>query len=315
MHTSSNTFWPRALDPESRIALIAPAGPLRGEYEVVQAEARIADFGWQSVRGAHLLDRAGYLAGTDGDRLADLQWALDDDAIDAVWCMRGGYGMTRILPHLSLTGFAQNPKAVIGYSDITALHCAIARHAPTVSFHAPVGRASLPPMGRRSLHAALTHGDDPCGLWLHAAAVREGVVTGQLAGGNLSLLAALCGTPWALQARGAIVILEDVHEPAYRIDRMLRQLEQAGTFVGCVGLAVGQFTDIPADEAHDALTTDALIHDLADRLAVPCLANLPIGHIADQWTIPLGATAMLDVAARSLRTQPASPVASISRAV
>jgi muramoyltetrapeptide carboxypeptidase len=100
-----------------------------------------------------------------------------------------------------------------------------------------------------------------------------------------------------------------VHEPAYRIDRMLRQMEQSGAFDGCVGLAVGQFTDIPADEAHDALTSDALIRELADRLQVPCLANLPIGHIADQWTVPLGAAATLDVAARSLRTQPptASP--------
>jgi muramoyltetrapeptide carboxypeptidase len=314
MHTTSISSWPLALTPESRIALIAPSGPLRGEYEVVQAEARIAGFNWRSVRGPHLLDRAGYLAGNDADRLADLQWALDDATIDAVWCMRGGYGMTRILPHLSLQSFSGSPKAVIGYSDITALHCAIAREAHVTSFHAPVGRASLPSMSERSLRAALTHGDEPCGLWLHAVSVRDGVATGRLAGGNLSLLAALCGTPWALHAAGAIVILEDVHEPAYRIDRMLRQMEQAGSFDGCVGLAVGQFTDIPADEAHDAFTTETLIRELADRLQVPCLANLPIGHIADQWTIPLGATATLDVAARTLRMQPDEHRPFLSRA-
>jgi muramoyltetrapeptide carboxypeptidase len=234
----------------------------------------------------------------DAERLHDLQWALDDPAIDAVWCVRGGYGMTRIVDRVSFAAFAERPKPVIGYSDVTALHAAVAAQVGVVTFHAHTARAALPAMSAASLRAALTQQGQPCGD--EARPVRAGRVSGRLAGGNLSLLASLCGTPNALRPDGAIIILEDLHEAAYRVDRMLRQLEQSGALRGIVGLAVGQFTMVPADENPDALTIDALIAELADRLQVPCLANLPIGHIADQWTVPLGAQATLDVEGRSL---------------
>ena len=261
-------------------------------------------FGWVPVRGVHVLSRAGYLAGSDVERLADLQWALDDPAIDAVWCVRGGYGMTRILSRLTLDAFSVRPKPVIGYSDVTALHCAIAARTNVVSFHTHTARAELPSLSRASLAAAVMRVGEPCGVWPAAVPVREGRAVGRLVGGNLALLAALCGTPDGMRAEGAIVILEDVNEAAYRVDRMLRQLEASGSFRGCVGLAVGQFTLVAADENPDALSVDALIADLADRLGVPCLANVPIGHIVDQWTVPLGADALLDVENRALTVIP-----------
>lgn len=256
--------------------------------------------GWEPVRGDSVLQRRGYLAGSDAERLRDLQWALDDDRIDGVWCVRGGYGMARILPAVSLAKFAKRPKAVIGYSDVTALHCAVAAHAGVVTFHSHTARAAQPEMSLASLQAALMRSGESCGGWPDAHRVRGGRAEGRLAGGNLSLLAALCGTRDAMVGDGAIVVLEDVNEPAYRVDRMFRQLEQAGAFDGCVGLAVGQFTQVPADENDGALTIGELVADLAQRVHVPCLANLPIGHIADQWTIPLGAGAVLDVDASSL---------------
>jgi len=189
---------------------------------------------------------------------------------------------------------------VIGYSDVTALHAAVAAQVGVVTYHAPTARAELPAMSVASMRSALTQHGQPCGVWSEARPVAGGRVTGRLAGGNLALLAALCGTPNALRADGAIVILEDLNEAAYRVDRMLRQLEQSGALRGVVGLAVGQFTMVPADENPDALTIDELLSDLAHRLRVPCLANLPIGHIADQWTVPLGAPATLDVEGRRL---------------
>ena len=268
------------------------------------AERQVRAFGCEVVRGRHLLERCGYLAGDDAERLADLQWALDDGGVDAVWCVRGGYGMTRILPSVSFRRFAELPKPVIGYSDVSALHAAIASQVGVVSFHAPVARAELPAMSAASLWAAVSQGGDPCGVWHDAEPVRVGVVRGRLVGGNLALLAALCGTRDAVSGAGAIVVLEDVNEPVYRVDRMLRQLEQSGVFRGCVGLAIGQFTEVPADAAVDAQTIPGVIAELADRLAVPCLANLPIGHIADQWTVPLGARAELDVAGRRLSVAP-----------
>lgn len=287
----------------ARVALIAPAGPLRGESDLAIAESHATSLGWTPVRGRHALATAGYLAGTDAERLSDLQWALDDPSIDVVWCVRGGYGMTRLVPHLSLDAFAAHPKTVLGFSDVTALHAAIATRCGVVSFHAPVARAPMPAMSLASLRTAVMQAGDPCGTWDAAIPVRGGTSMGRLTGGNLALLAALAGTRDAMRADGAIVILEDVSEPAYRVDRMLRQLEQSGALDGCVGLAVGQFTEVPADSAPDAMTCGALVAELAGRLRVPCLSNLPIGHIDDQWTVPLGAVATLDVSAQALRVQ------------
>jgi muramoyltetrapeptide carboxypeptidase len=275
---------------------------------MVLAEARIHALQWEPVRGASALLRTGYLAGNDAARLADLQHALDDPEIDAVWFMRGGYGTTRILPHVSFDAFIKRPKAVIGYSDATALHCAIMAQTGVVTYHAPVARASLPKLSTQSLQSALTRIGEPCGEWALATPVRTGRATGKLVGGNLATLAAIAGTPNAMVGAGAIVILEDVHEPAYRVDRMLRQLEQSSAFDGCVGLAVGQFTEVPADESPHATTINELIVELADRLSVPCLANLPFGHIQDQWTLPLGATAVLDISTQSLRIAESNPI-------
>jgi len=302
MQTSSNVRWPEIVGAGARVALVCGSGPLAGEVDIVRAESHVRAFGWEPVRGAHVLARRGYLAGSDEERLADIQWALDDPLVDAVWCVRGGYGMMRIVSRLSLSAFAVRPKPVIGYSDVTALHCAIAARARVVTFHGHTARAELPWLSRDSLRVAVTRSGEPCGAWPEARVVRGGRVTGRLAGGNLSLLAALCGTPDTMSADGAIVVLEDLHEPAYRVDRMLRQLEQSGALRGCVGLAVGQFTLVPADENADALTIDELIDELARRLGVPCLGNLPIGHIADQWTVPLGALATLDAEACALWT-------------
>lgn len=300
MQRSSKVRWPAELRSGSRVALVCGSGPLRGAEDVERAERNCRSYGWEPVRGEAVLARAGYLAGDDAVRLRDVQWALDDPAIDGVWCVRGGYGLTRIVPQLSFARSVERPKAVIGFSDVTALHRAIATQGGVVTFHAHSARAEMPAMSTRSLLAAVRRDGQPCGEWHDAVPVRSGSVRGRLAGGNLALLASLCGTRDALCGAGAIVVLEDVNEPAYRVDRMLRQLEQSGAFDGCVGLAVGQFTDVPSDEQPDAMTVDDVIAELASRCRVPCLANLPIGHIADQWTVPLGAVAALDVDRHSL---------------
>ncbi len=267
---------------------------------MARAEATVRAYGWEPVRGASVLRSDGYLAGSDAERLRDVQWALDDPGIDAVWCVRGGFGLSRIVSALSFEAFAARPKPVIGFSDVTVLHCAIAARVGAVTFHTHTARAPMPAMSVESLQVAVTQRSEPCGVWPSAVPVRAGRVTGRLAGGNLSLLAALSGTPDALRGDGAIVVLEDVNEAAYRVDRLLRQLEQSGAFDGCVGLAVGQFTKVPEDENVGASSVEDLVAELAGRLRVPCLANLPIGHIDDQWTVPLGARATLDVDAVSL---------------
>lgn len=294
---------PPPLGAGARVALVAPAGPLRGPDDVARGEANARSLGWEPVVGPHALRRAGYLAGDDAVRLADVQRAIDDPAVDGVWCLRGGYGTMRLLPELDLARFARRPKALVGFSDITALHAAVGL-AGVVSYHGPVARGALPEFSRRSLHAAVAAHADPCGHAPDARPLRGGAAAGVLAGGNLALLAALVGTPWMPDLRGAILVLEDVHEAAYRVDRMLRQLRLAGALDGVRALAVGQFTDVPAEPAGETRPLDDVLAELADELRVPCLAGLPVGHVDEQWTLPLGAPAALDADAGTLAVPP-----------
>lgn len=300
--------WPPALAAGARVALIAPAGPLRGEEDVARGVANARAMGWEPVVGAHVLRREGYLAGHDGERLADLNAALADDAVDGIWCLRGGYGAMRLLPALDGAALARRPKALIGFSDITALHAALGERAGLVTFHGPVARGALPERSACSLRAAVAEQANGCGHAADARVLRAGQAHGVLAGGNLALLAALAGTPYAPRLDGAILVLEDVNEAVYRVDRMLRQLVLAGMLRGCRALVFGQCTDCPAERDDGARTLDEVLAELADELGVPCLAGVPVGHVDEQWTVPLGATATLDAAARRLDVEPA-PVA------
>lgn len=284
---------PPLLSPGARVALVSPAGPLRGEGDLVRAVDNARAFGWEPVVGTHALGREGYFAGRDGDRLADLNRALADDRIDAVWCLRGGYGAMRLLDQLDYDALARRPKPIIGYSDITALHAAIGRRTGMVTFHGPTAREALTPFSRASLLRAVVEGGDPCGSARGARVVRRGTAVGRLAGGNLSLLAALCGTPYFPNLEGALLILEEVNEATYRIDRMLTQLRLAGALAGVRGIVFGHATAAPPSEDGER-PLDAVLAEVADALEVPCVAGVPIGHIEQQWTLPLGMAAELD---------------------
>ena len=269
----------------------------------MRAQENVRALGWVPAAGAHVLSRDGYLAGEDGDRLSDLNAALTDEAVDAVWCVRGGYGGMRILDQIDYAALRRRPKPVIGYSDVTALHAAISTRCEVVTFHGPTGRASLTPFSRASLERALA-GDDSCGAVPTASTLYSGRARGRLVGGNLALLCALCGTPYAPDYRDAILVVEDVNEAVYRIDRMLTQLRLAGHLAPCRAIVFGQFTDIPTDSPEENLgarTLENVLGEIAELLKVPCIAGAPIGHVADQWTIPLGADAELDANERTLR--------------
>jgi len=291
---------PPLLAPGARVALVAPAGPLRGEEDAARAVENARAFGWEPVLGRHALARRGYFAGTDAERAADLNHALADDAIDGVWCLRGGYGAMRILDHLDYGALRRRPKPLLGYSDVTALHCAVAARSGLVSYHAPTARAHLTPFSRDSLERAVMQGGDPCGEAPGARPLRPGRAAGTLAGGNLALLASLVGTPFAPALEGAILVLEDINEAVYRVDRMLRQLLLAGALRGCRAIVFGQCTVCPEESDDGARPLDDVVAEIAEAIGVPCLAGVPVGHIDDQWTLPLGAVAELDVNHRTL---------------
>ena len=300
MTESRNARWPAPLAPGARVALVAPAGPLRDASELERALANARSLGWLPEAAPNVLARDGYFAGDDSKRLSDLAAAIADPGVDAIWCVRGGYGAMRLLPDIDFDALARAPKALLGFSDITALHAALSTRCDLVSFHAPTARQTLSDFSRASLERAAIAQVDSCGIAPESRALRRGAARGRLAGGNLALLAALCGTPFASDLRGTILVLEDINEPVYRVDRMLRQLLLAGALDGCEAIAFGHCTDCPEAADDGARALDAVLEEIAALLDVPCLAGIPVGHVSNQWTIPLGAIAELDTDARRL---------------
>ncbi len=293
---------PPPLGTGARVALLAPAGPLAGPDDLARAEANCRAMGWEPVPGAAVLARHGYLAGTDQQRLDDFNAALRDDAIDGIWCVRGGYGAMRLLEGIQYDVLRRHPKTLMGYSDITALHAAIGMRCNLVTYHAPVARAELTPFSRDSLERAVVQRVDPCGAAPGARTLRGGRAQGRLVGGNLALLAALAGTAFAPDYDNAIVVLEDVNEDVYRVERMLLTLRLGDAFATCTGLVFGAFTNAPEHRPDHggSRSLAAVLQELADLLRVPCLSGVPVGHIDDQWTVPLGMHARLDADERTL---------------
>ena len=290
---------PRALRPGARAALVAPAGPLQPEV-LGRAAGRCRALGLEPVVYPAATRRQGYLAGSDAERLADLQAAFDDPRTDAVWALRGGYGTLRILDGLDLARQRSDPIPFIGFSDNTNLHALHAR-AGVVSFHGPHPGADFPPETEASFRGALFSGEAPGPLPSRSQdpvprTLTGGRAQGRLIGGNLAILASLCGSRDSISARGRILLMEDVGEPAYRIDRMLHQLLRAGVVDGVAGLAFGRFTGVRSGLDDIA----AVLAEFAGRLGVPAVADLPFGHTRHNCTIPLLASALLDADAATL---------------
>ena len=285
---------PPPLAVGARVALVSPAGPLRGPDDLHRAIANVRALGWEPVVSHHALARTGYFAGDDEARAADLNDALRDRRIDGVWCLRGGYGAIRVLDRVDWSALRGQAKPILGYSDVTAMHGAIARQAGIVSYHAPTARTPLSPFSRASLERAVMRGEDSCGVAERARVVRPGRARGRFEGGNLAVFTALVGTPYLPPLDGALLLLEDINEPVYRIDRMLAQLRLSGALHGVRGLIFGDCTNCPEESDDGARTLDDVLQEVADWLRVPCLAGVPIGHVTEQWTVGLGAMGELD---------------------
>jgi muramoyltetrapeptide carboxypeptidase len=291
----------------SRVALVAPAGPLLERDHIQRAVELCRALDYEPVVAEHAAARYGYLAGTDAERLADLNGAIRDRAIDGIWCLRGGYGVTRILDGVDFEALARSPKPVIGLSDITALLAGVTRVSGVVAFHAPGARHPMPAFSRRHFERVLMCAE-PAGALEHLPArpdvllplddrvvtLREGVAEGPLAGGNLSLLQCLIGTRWLPDLDGAILVLEDVNEDLYRVDRMLAHLRAAGALSRLAGVAIGRFTEMKCHNADGVFGFDEVLGHYLLPLGIPVALGLPFGHIDDQWTLPLGARARLD---------------------
>ncbi len=273
------------------MALVAPSGIIRNHDQIRRAERNAVSLGWVPVLGEHVDAAHAYFAGTDKERLDDLNSALRDHSIDAIWCVRGGYGAMRLLADIDFRALAENPRAVIGFSDITALHAAIHRECGIVTYHGPTARGELSEFSRDHLVRAVADPTDSCGVAPEGRTLRTGHASGRLAGGNLALVTALIGTPWSIDLNGAILVLEDIDEAVYRVDRMMQQLLLSGGLDGCAGIVAGDFRRPDGEKDEDNRTIDDVIAEAAEAAQIPCFAGAPFGHIGDQWTIPLGAFA------------------------
>jgi muramoyltetrapeptide carboxypeptidase len=304
---------PPRLSRGSRVALIAPAGPLLERDDLTRAQELCRALGYEPVLGTHAPSRHGYLAGTDDQRLADLNGVLQDPNIDAVWCIRGGYGALRLLDRVDYDAIIRRPKALVGFSDITALLNAVTRITGVVTYHGPVARAPMPEFSRRHFERVLASAEIPGRLGrLPAPAdvlvpqehrivtLAGGTAEGSLAGGNLSLLHCLIGTPFFPDLNQAILFLEDVGEDLYNVDRMLAHLRLVGALKNLAGVAVGRFTDLDRASRDGALGFDEVLATYLSPLGIPVAYGFPIGHIDSQWTLPLGIRARLDADAGEL---------------
>jgi muramoyltetrapeptide carboxypeptidase len=290
----------KPLESGSRVALVAPAGPLQKSEELPRAQENARTFGWEPIVAAHATERLGYLAGDDRQRLNDINAALRDPTIDAVWCLRGGYGMIRILDGVDYDALSRAPKAIIGYSDITALHAAVQRKCGLITYHGPTAREPLSAFSRDSFQRAVVGQTDSCGTAPNAREINPGSAEGRVTGGNLAVLTSLCGTPYMPDLTESILILEDINEPVYRIDRMLQQLKLSGVLHGCRAIVFGECVKCAEDAGGGARRFDEVLGEIAHALGIPCLAGIPVGHISEQWTIPLGAMAQIDTGTRTL---------------
>jgi muramoyltetrapeptide carboxypeptidase len=278
------------LQPGDRVAVVAPSGPIP-DSRLDAGCAWLRARGLDVVVGEHAYEKHGYLAGSDGARVADLQQAWCDPTVQAVVCARGGYGATRLLPLLDWDAMrTAAPKLLHGASDVTALHGAFASRLDVVSTFGPMPASPpladpVPDAGSEAGLVAVWFGEEPVRLHGQAKVGGTGTVRANLVGGNLTLLAATIGTPYA-SPRGGLVLLEDVNERPYRVDRMVNQLLQAGWFDDAAGVVLGQFTG--CGDAEDVLVSSL------QPLDVPILSGVNLGHGLPQLTVRLGAPAELD---------------------
>ena len=275
------------------VGLVAPSGALP-EGVVDRAAQFFAGRGWQVQAGESCFARDTRFAGPDELRLADLQRFATDRSIDVVLSARGGYGLTRLLDRLDFDAIAAAGRIIVGLSDFTAFNLAYLARAGGVSFQGPsagdFAAAEPQPFTIEQFFAALS--DDEHRVQFDG----EGPdcdLRGTLWGGNLALLAALVGTPYLPRVRGGILFVEDVNEPAYRIERMLIQLLHSGVLARCRAIVLGAFSPMPVQPTDNGFDLAAVIAFLRRQIDAPVLTGLPFGHVPRKLTLPVGARARL----------------------
>lgn len=292
-----NKIIPPFLKPGDRIRIVSTAGKVQKD-KVLPGIDLLQDEGFEVIVGNHVFDKNFQYAGADNHRSADLQEAIDDPKTKAIVCARGGYGTVRIIEHIDFTPLLDNPKWITGFSDVTVLHSVLNKlgiasihgampgffldnKKPSRSFHSLI---DLFLTGRSKIQCQ----SDPLN--------RKGNASGELVGGNLSLLYSLQGTPWQLETTGKILMIEDLSEYLYHLDRMMQNLKLAGQLKNLAGLVVGGFTDMKDNDSPFGKSAYEIILEAVQEYQFPVCFDFPAGHIPKNLSLMLGSNYQLEVA-------------------
>jgi muramoyltetrapeptide carboxypeptidase len=313
--TSFPLLKPPRLRSGDSLGIISPAGATFRQEELDIVVDAVKGLGLVPRVAPHALSRYGYLAGTDQERAADINAFFADPTLKALMPIRGDWGSARVLPSLDYELIRQNPKIVVGFSDITALLLGIHAQTGLVTFHGPHGltawrsdqtqlfrellfegasrRFENPPIGEDADRLMRTRG--------RIQTITPGQAAGKLVGGNLSVISGIAGSPYMPDTNGAILFLEDVGEAPYRVDRMLTQLKLAGVLDGLAGFIFGQCTRCGPGQDYGSLTLEEILRDHIQPLGIPAWSGAWIGHVEPMWTLPLGSPVRVDAATGTIQ--------------
>ncbi|MEE9430132.1 MAG: LD-carboxypeptidase [Melioribacteraceae bacterium] len=300
---------PKILQKGDLVGLISP-GSYISKSMLAEAKANLESLGLKVISSKNILKKAGYLAGTDKERADDVNEMFANKKVKAIVTVRGGYGCARILSMLDYNLIRENPKIIMGYSDITSLLYAIYSKTRLVCFHGPVATSTFNDYSNTHVKHILFEGTrnyemvNPNKKENQIIVIKEGIAEGELVGGNLSIVVSMVGTEYDIDVKDKILFLEDVGEEPYRIDRMLTQLLQGTNLKQATGIALGVFKNCEIDkskpEFNNSFTLLEVFKDRLGGLNIPIIYGLSFGHIADKFTLPIGVRARLDTNEKSI---------------
>lgn len=301
-----STLLPKSIKKGDTVGIISPSAATADRMEFTFAKEAMEALGFKVKHGENLKNRFGHLAGTDEERANDLNQMFADPEVKAVICIRGGSGAARILPLINYEVIKSNPKPLLGYSDITALHCAIYSQTGLITFHGQNGTGSWNSFNVKQFETVFfekalvtyqnetTKGDDLVSKGNRIQTLGGGIVEGPILGGNLTVLSALSGTPYYPEFQDAILFIEDIGEDPYRIDRMMSTLQLNGTLSKIKGFIFGQCSGCTPGGGYGSFTVDQIMDHYILPLGIPAYTGAMIGHIPKQFIIPVGAKVRMD---------------------
>lgn len=300
------TLLPKAIKKGDTVGLISPSAATADRMQFTFAKEALEALGFQVKLGKNLMNRRGHLAGTDAERAGDLNDMFADKEVKAIVSIRGGSGAARILPLIDYKNISKNPKPLLGYSDITALHCAIQAQTGLVTFHGPMGSGSWNSFNVAQFERVFFAQEKVTYENVHEKSdelvvksnriqtLKGGKAEGKILGGNLTVLTAISGSPYYPDFKDAILFIEDIGEDPYKIDRMMSTLKLNGTLDQIKGFIFGQCSECEPGGGYGSLTLDQVLDDYILPLDIPAYSGAMIGHISKQFIIPVGAKVAMD---------------------